>query len=322
MNNDLKKIKKNFGESAMKFCRKNFPLLLDQPGLLPDLLNECIYDGRAFFKDLLSSNQINNFKSYIYDLASMEEECDSITNQKSASELLSEKNYQLFICKTKEDVEQFKKYYRPDELLCTFNSIDRRLKTCHVFWIVRKELIENLNYFDNCRKMKRQDEYGTSCCSIQFSKNGGYLSIKNRYNHKVTNCDATFSNNLDNIAHGLSDAFEREFDLNFDRNKCKVNLPNWVLISGKFYKYKQEINGRHFGINWYQTDNGVIELNKDYQRIIDGHYLLDLKEKSLHNLLDYNKDMDLNFHKIVIFKDEDEFRASPDEINVLKILDL
>ena len=50
---------------------------------------------------------------------------------------------------------------------------------------------------ENFKKPIREDEYGTSVMSIQFTKDEAHtLSIKNRYNHSVVNPDATFSNNL------------------------------------------------------------------------------------------------------------------------------
>lgn len=39
--------------------------------------------------------------------------------------------YILYECKTKEDIQKFKKYYHENEELCTFN--DNRLDKCHVF---------------------------------------------------------------------------------------------------------------------------------------------------------------------------------------------
>ena len=55
---------------------------------------------------------------------------------------------------------------------------------------------------------KREDEYGTSVMSIQFSKKGRCtVSIKNRYNHTVNNPDATYGNDLDRITFGLKQSF-------------------------------------------------------------------------------------------------------------------
>ena len=58
---------------------------------------------------------------------------------------------------------------------------------------------------------QRDDEYGTSVISIQVFKEGGFISIKNRYNHTVQNCDNTLNSNPDNIILGLSDAIKHHF---------------------------------------------------------------------------------------------------------------
>jgi hypothetical protein len=39
-------------------------------------------------------------------------------------------------------VLQFKKYYKSEEELCTFNNPGERLKKNHVFWIIKKNIDE------------------------------------------------------------------------------------------------------------------------------------------------------------------------------------
>jgi len=317
MSKELKKIKKHYGEKAMIYCRDNFPLLLDTEGLVLSLLKKTIHDKKSFFKDLIDSGEPMRFKNYIYSIAQVEHE--EAEPEASAEELLKSVGYRLFECKTVEDVENFKKYHRSDEMLCTFNNISGRLNTCRIFWIVKEELFDDITHFDNQREKKRQDAYGTSACSIQFSKSGNYLSIKNRYNHKVSNCDATFSNNLDNIVEGLAKAFKNDYNISFSSNKNQFDIPNYVFIDGKFYKYNEERNGIHFGDTFYQASDGNVELiDTNTQRLI-GHYLLDFKEKSLKNLMDYNKDLDMTFEKIVVIPTVEEYRKEEDEKGILKI---
>lgn len=75
---------------------------------------------------------------------------------------------------------------------------------------------------ENFTNPQRQDEYGTSVISIQFSKGTiNDLSIKNRYNHSVNNPDATFSNNLENIKPGLTNSFEQHYGLNICQQSKK-----------------------------------------------------------------------------------------------------
>jgi len=316
---ELKKIKKHYGEKAMHFCRDNFGLLLDQEGLLLSLIDKSIFSKKDFFHDLFTENKQNEFKAFLYKNADNYNNISEEDYIKSAQELLNSVGYEFYHCTSVEDVKQFQKYYRDDESLCTFNSIQNRLNTCYIFWIVRKELLEDINALDGKREMKRQDEYGTSCCSIQISKQGGYVSIKNRYNHKVSNCDATFSNNLENIIEGLTLALQTEFNIKFKNNKNNFELNNYINVNDKFYKYSVEVDGRHFGVDWYQDENfNVIEIDTNTQMIFD-HFLLDFKEKSLFNILKNNTDLDIIFDKVIMYTNYEEYQQEEDESGILKL---
>lgn len=320
--NELKKIKKLYGETGMRYCRDNFHVLLDTPGLLIKTLNEKIHSRKSFFKDLLEAgdNEISKFKTFIYDSAEVEVgSSESEAPAKAAKELLDEAGYILYECETPDDVDSFKKYYRGDELLCTFNDSEGRLRTCRIFWIVKKSIVDDIEALDDKREMRRDDEYGTSCCSIQFSKRGNYLSIKNRYNHKASNCDATFSNNLDNIITGLTEAFKNDYNIEFDTNNSSLNILGYTYLNGKMYKYNREISGRYFGDDFYQNADGqVVTLDTNIEKIIGDHFLLNFKEKSLFNLLENNTDLDMTFDKIIVMG-EAEYDEAEDEPGVLKI---
>ena len=74
-----------------------------------------------------------------------------------------------------------------------------RLDRCVVFWAVKKDADKMKR--EDYKTPQREDEYGTSVMSIQFSKGGlCTVSIKNRYHHRVNIPDATCGNNLDRIA--------------------------------------------------------------------------------------------------------------------------
>ena len=146
--------------------------------------------------------------------------------------------YKLYRCKTKEELDYFKKYYEKYELICTFDD-EKRLEECHIFFAVR-EGAENLDR-KSFVQPQRQDEYGTSVISIQFDKEYNDVSIKNRYNHTVENPDCTFSNNLDEIVPGLGDSFAFHYDMGqvVDlEDYCFLKIPGFVKASnGKHYKY-------------------------------------------------------------------------------------
>ena len=74
MNEDLKIIKKKYGENMMKLCRELFPSLLEQKGLLPQLMLEHFVPSHELYDDIVNNGLNTAFKSYIYDRDRMEEE--------------------------------------------------------------------------------------------------------------------------------------------------------------------------------------------------------------------------------------------------------
>ena len=285
MQNDLKRIKDKYGEDFSHLCRELFPTILETEGLLPTLIESKFYFSKFLYTDIIVNDLVSEFQSFINSLIATDNK-KMINTNKSPYELLDEAGYILYECKTNKDIRKFKKYYKSEEKLCTFN--DNRLKTNYVFFAVKKNVssIKRENYTNP----KRQDEYGTSVISIQFTRGDcNYVSIKNRYNHTVDNPDSTFGNNLDNIIVGLTQSFEREYNLNIGNTmNGDFELPDYVLATdGKFYKYNYEINNIY-----YCPDNIIIknfkplQIKKDRYIVFD-YFLLDMKEKSI-NLCDNN----------------------------------
>ena len=205
MIDDLKIIRKKYGEKMYHFCREAFPILLEEPGKLSKLLMDNFHESHSLYDDIEVDGELNEFKNYIYSLVDVENN-NEIVEIKTPEELMAEAGYDLFECYSEEDIQKYKKYYAPGEELCTFRG--GRLNSCRVFFAVKKN-VDDIRRED-FKNPTRQDEYGTSVISIQFEKDGtNTLSIKNRYNHMVNNPDATFSSNLDNIILGLTDSFEK-----------------------------------------------------------------------------------------------------------------
>ncbi len=252
---DLKWIKKHYGEEMMHLCRELFPILLEEEGLLSKLLEEHIVHNRHFAEDVKEYGAEDDFKNYIYSFTNLDDGYVHSSELKSAKELLASKGYILFPeCKREDEIQSFKKYYARKEELCTFRG--GRLNTCRV-WFAVKENALDLDRTDFVLP-ERQDEYGTSVISIQFARKNDCLSIKNRYNHTVFNPDCTFNNNLDNIVPGLTEAFERDFGVR-DRLSPGSNafdLPNYVCIDDKYYHYNYLKN------DVYYCDNNVIIDNR------------------------------------------------------------
>ena len=128
----------------------------------------------------------------------------------------------------------------------------------------------------------RQDDYGTSVLSIQFSKDGYQtLSIKNRYNHTVNQPDATFSNNLDNIIPGLEQAFCHKYNLSIQNNSHSFELYRYVKADdGKFYRYNYEINNIYYCENNVIIDNGSVK-KLDNRYVLADYFIIDQSTKKV-----------------------------------------
>lgn len=253
MEQDLKWVKKHYGEKMMHMCRELFPTILETEGLLPSILVEHFSQCRHLADDIVKEGQIDNFANYIKTKLSNVENKETEEKkkpEKSAVELMKEAGYTLYPeCLNEAEVQAFKKYYKPNEALCTFKG--ERVDICRV-WFAVKDNVDKIRRedFDN---PERQDEYGTSVISIQFSKAGNRLSIKNRYNHTVPNPDNTFNNNLDNIIPGLTDAFEVDYGVRDRQNRnSEFSLSKYIDVDGKFYPYNFESN------NIYYCENNIV----------------------------------------------------------------
>ena len=294
MNNDLKLIKKYYGEKFSHLCRDLFPTILEKPGVLYNLIASNFYHNKFLYDDILNNGLEKEFKYFIYSKTQLKTSKPTIVT-KTPFELMDEAGYVLYECKTEEDIQSFKKYYLFGEKLCTFNG--GRLDNCYVFFAVKKNVDKiKREDFDNPR---RQDEYGTSVISIQFTKDEyNTLSIKNRYNHTVNNPDATFSNNLDNIIPGLTEAFNKYYSLNTRTEQNDFEIPNYVRAhDNKLYKYNLEMGNAYFCPDNIIIDHFVVTKYEKEIYIVFENYVLDIHELKIteyvHN--PYNPDNNDSF---------------------------
>ena len=281
---ELNRIKKLYGEKFMHFCRSIFPTLLEQEGLLTEVLKSTFAtNSRTLYDDIVNNDLEEEFKNYIYSKIDVEKEMPEIIGEKTPYQLLDENGYNLYECNSEEEIQSFKKYYKSGEELCTFRG--NRLNRCVVFFAVKKDVEEIKR--EDFNNPKREDEYGTSVMSIQFTKSqNSTVSIKNRYNHTVNNPDATYGNDLDRIAPGLTQSFEKLLlQRGMTLNKSNIeafNIPNYVVAGdGKYYKYNMEINGNYYCPGNVIIDHGnVIKLEPEKQELID-YFILDKENKTL-----------------------------------------
>lgn len=273
MTEDLKIIKKKYGEDMMHLCRDLFPSLLEKRGLLSQILLNNFHESHYLCQDIVANNLEYDFKNFIYSFIDVENNF-VMRSDKTPSELLREAGYILYECKSEEDMNKFKKYYAPGEELCSFWL--NRLESSFVFFAV-KENVDDIKRED-FKKPKRQDLYGTSVISIQFTKDDAHtLSIKNRYNHS-----ATFSNNLDNIIPGLTDSFARIYGLEQRFFNKKLDIPGYVKArDGKYYKYNFEFNNIYYCPDNIIVDNFEVKEYAHEKYVIMDYFVLDLVNKKI-----------------------------------------
>ncbi len=165
-------------------------------------------------------------------------------------------------------------------MLCTFNDVSRH-ERYHIVHAVKKD-VGQIRREDFKGKEKREDEYGTSVISIQMLKSGGFISIKNRYNHAVNNCDNTFNSNPDNIIEGLSVSLKEHFNVEFTTTESA--LPDDVMIVGEknqLFKYHTERNNIRYGDQAWAKDGEIHTVNKSAGDALFDYFRFDNKTKTL-----------------------------------------
>ena len=283
---ELKKIKKKYGESFMRLCRELFPTILEQEGKLEEiLLLTFANNSRTLGEDIKQNYLEDDFRDFIYSKLRARNLENEFYIQKNPYDIFTDIGYDLVECLTEEDIQKFRKYYEPNETLCTFNG--GRLNRCIVFFAVKKNVDEIKR--EDFKTPRREDEYGTSVMSIQFNRFGMCtVSIKNRYNHTVNNPDATYGNDLNRIAPGLKESFvkllQEKYNLILNNTNIEeLHIPNYVVADdGRYYKYNVEMNGTYFCPGNIIIQNGEPKKleNPENQMLID-YFILDLKNKTI-----------------------------------------
>lgn len=256
------KIKNQNGEDVAKLIRKN--VLLGTPNIAHILK----FAGRnkiliemiiPLIKEMCETNPDSRYDT-----------------DENPIELLKQAGYNAFVVENDEQKNSIKKYYRPGEQICTFTDSFRHLE----YYIIHA-VKYNADKIQPSENPARDDEYGTSVISIQIAKTGGFISIKNRYNHTVENPDATFDNNPDKIIPGLSSSLKKFFGVDFEVFQGRMPS-NFVLIKDQFVEYNYERNNFYFGPTYYSNGTEITELNSDYEVMLDC-FILDKRNGKLRD---------------------------------------
>jgi hypothetical protein len=266
-----KKIKKQNGEAFARTLRDFHNGLLE----VSDIDQVLRYAGRG-------ANTAQSLLPYLMTLlAANESELQEAAEPQDPFVLLNQAGYEAFHADTLEKQNSIKEYFKQGELLCTFND-HARYQNYHMVHAVKKN-VEHIKREDFNGKEERQDEYGTSVISIQMRKSGGFISIKNRYNHAVAGCDNTFNSHPDNIIDGLSAALKTHFDVKFTTTKAP--LPNnYTLMKGKLLKCHTEYNNIYYGDQFWAEGGSVHEVNKSAGDALFDNLLFDNKTKTLKKI--------------------------------------
>ena len=260
-------IKKQNGEGFARVLRDKG--LLD----IPDIVDIVKYAGHT-------AQDAEQLFPYLWSLKEFQETGN--TTPTDPFQLLDQAGYHAYEVHNLEDQNSLRRFFRQNEELCTFRDM-HRYENNYIIHAVKHDVWRDPYAIRPAKNPQRQDEYGTSVISIQIRKSGGFISIKNRYNHTVNNPDQTFNSNPDEIIAGLSAALKEYF--NVDWQSIGVSLPEGFILSGnQILKTNFEINNHYIGDGFYTQDASVIDIDKNNQVQLD-YFIWDNKQKKLLNPL-------------------------------------
>lgn len=212
------------------------------------------------------------------------------TTQKEIVDAFNSVGYDKVIFDDEEAILECKKYYQQGEMICTYNNLEGRMSDYHMLVAIKSD-IDNIK---RSKTPKREDEYGTSILNIQIARSGSHMSIKNRYNHTVSEPDSTLNNNLNILYNGLQEMVLGYYGF-ASLNSKKSNYKKIVNIDGIYLKYHTEKDNVYFGAFVLDGVNGVrfADTSQYYvtkgEKCINRYYyeplVLDFKNKKAIDIL-------------------------------------
>ena len=164
------------------------------------------------------------------------------TNQAEITEAFKKAGYDTVIFDDENRIREAQKYYRAGEVICTYGNLAGRMREYHMLVAIKA----NIDEIKHADEPQRDDEYGISILNIQIARNGSHMSIKNRYNHAVSNPDATLNNNLDMLSPGLQSMVLGYYGFASLRQD-KQYYKNVVKIGGIYLKWHTEHDNKYYG---------------------------------------------------------------------------
>lgn len=237
-------LKKFVGEHAYNIIKN---ITVDSDAIRNALITP--QNARAVFEDLNEfeikalCTEINNSNT----LGQIKE-----TTQEEIVEAFGLAGYNKVIFDNEAEILECEKYYKSGEVICTYNNLRGRMKEYFMLIAVKK----NIDKIERAKDPQRDDEYGTSILNIQIARNGSHMSIKNRYNHTVSQPDSTLNNNLDILYPELQSMVLGYYGFASMKSK-KAHYNNIVNINNVYLKYHTERNNVYFGAFILDGVNGV-----------------------------------------------------------------
>ena len=259
-------IKRQNGEAFAKAIRRFDSGIFDIPNL-PEIVKFAGRNARPLLPFLESLKKV---------------EIKEVETGKSPFQLLEEAGYDAFYVDSLEKQNSIQKYFAKGEELCTFKD-EKRYQHYHIIHCVKKGA-DKLKRSDFKGKEQREDEYGSSVISIQILKNGGFIKICNRYNHRVQSPDNTFSSNPDNIIYGLTKSIEKY--LNVSLNAAQGMADGYTYQNGQIFKFHTELQNTYIGDGFCVKNGRVKFFNKDYEIVAD-MFIFNLKDKFIYTPLSF-----------------------------------
>lgn len=187
------------------------------------------------------------------------------TTQQEIISAFNAAGYNKVIFDDEDAIAECKRFYGPGEVICTYTNLKSRMREYHMLVAIKA----NIEKIERSKIPSRDDEYGTSILNIQIARNGSHMSIKNRYNHTVSQPDSTLNNNLDMLYQGLQSMVCGYYGF-ASLNNTKSHYNDIVNIGGIYLKYHTEKNNIYFGAFVLDGINGVRFSDTSRYYVVEG----------------------------------------------------